>query len=413
MELRNLSSRLVGAGRGPTLCGIGLMASALVLAGCASPDSGAASSADDGTVDVLFVAGTSGPTAKIVSEVAEAMEVAMDQINADGGVNGADLKLEVLDTGGDPTRAASELQRRLSQEGAKPDLVIPGVSSVEALALAPLLTREKIVSINNAASPELNLPEQYPYHFGYTPVPADQQLGLPEAVKELGAKSVVALLGNDPYGQSISAAITPLLEDAGVELKVEEFKLDDLDLSTAYERAISSDPDLIFFEAIGDPAPRLVEAREVVGATGIPTIGGFGINSTNGGPSKWASEKANENLYTQLFASQVYVPAEEREGALAAFFEGMDAVGGVKDTVQAPFIFYDIINMYAAAANGAGSTDAEDVTAQLEGEMEMPDLTFWSEHSWSADDHFPSPTATDLTIAPQGELVDGMFRPFE
>lgn len=409
MKLSRLNRRPAANGSGLRKVAALAAVTALTLTACGSP--GDETSESEGDVSVLFVAGKSGPTATIVKDVTQGLEAAIAEVNSNGGIDGRDLKLEVLDTGGDPTRAVSELQRRLSQ-GSKPDLVIPGVSSVESLALTPLLTREKIVSINNAASPELNKPDEYPYHFGYTPVPLDQQAGLVDGLKELDADSVVALLGNDPYGKAMGAAITERLSGTGIDLKIEEFKLDEIDLSIAYERALASDPDAVFFEAIGDPVKRLVEARAVVGATDIPTIGGFGINSTDGGPSKWATDKQNENLYTEVFAKQVYVAPEDRDDTLKTFFEQIDKLGGVRESVQSPFIFYDIINLYAAAATSAGSTEADKVKEKLEGPLDTG-LVFWNKHSWSPDDHFPSPESSEFSLVPKGELVDGMFKPIE
>ena len=387
----------------------------LALTACgggASGDTGAAASASSkDPVRVLFVGGKSGPTAQIVSETTQGLEAGIAEVNDNGGIGGRKLELEVLDTGGDQTRAVSELQRRLSS-GQKPDLVIPGVSSVEALAMAPILTRQKIVSINNAASPDLNKPDQYPYHFGYTPPGTRQQAGLPAALKELKAKSVVALVGNDAYGETMAQGVKTNLEGTGIDVTVQTFDLADLDLSIAYEKAVSSHPDAVFFEAIGDPAQRLVEARQVVGATDIPAIGGFGINSTNGGPSKWASEEANKNLYTQMFAATKYVAPADRSDVLKTFFKRMDDQGGVQNSVLTPAIFFDIVRLYAAAADEAGSTDAADVAKALEGDMKYPELVMWKKHHWSAKGHFPNPTSDDLTFAPRGELVDGMFRAF-
>jgi branched-chain amino acid transport system substrate-binding protein len=389
-----------------------LAAGSLALTACGSASGDTTSAASDEPVRVLFVAGKSGPTAQIVSETTQGLEAGIAEVNENGGIDGRQLELEVLDTGGDPTRAVSELQRRLSS-GEAPDLVIPGVSSVEALAMAPILTRQSIVSMNNAASPDLNKPDEFPYHFGYTPPGIRQQAGLPTALEELGATSVVALVGNDAYGETMAEGVRSNLEGTGIDVTIETFNLADLDLSVAYERAIASNPDAVFFEAIGDPAQRLVEARLVVGATDIPTIGGFGINSTNGGPSAWAAEEANENLYTQMFAAQQYVAPEERSDVLNTFFERMEEQGGVENSVLTPMIFFDIVRLYSAAANEAGSTEASDVAKALEGDMEYPELVMWSEHHWSADDHFPTPTPEDLAYAPRGELVDGMFRAFE
>jgi branched-chain amino acid transport system substrate-binding protein len=390
-----------------------LAAGTLALSACGGSAGGSTdTAANDEPVRVLFVGGKSGPTAQIVSETTQGLEAGIADVNDNGGIDGRKLELEVLDTGGDQTRAVSELQRRLSS-GEKPDLVIPGVSSVEALAMAPILARQQIVSINNAASPDLNKPEDYPYHFGYTPPGIRQQAGLPDALKELGAKSVVALVGNDAYGETMAQGVKTNLEGTGIDVEVQTFDLADLDLSIAYEKAVSSHPDAVFFEAIGDPAQRLVEARQVVGATDIPAIGGFGINSTNGGPSKWASEEANKNLYTQMFAATKYVAPEDRSDVQKTFFERMDDEGGVQNSVLTPMIFFDIVRIYAAAANEAGSTDAAQVAKALEGDMEYPDVTMWSDHHWSADDHFPTPKPEDLAFAPRGELVDGMFRAFD
>jgi branched-chain amino acid transport system substrate-binding protein len=391
-----------------------LAAGTLALSACGGGAAGddTAPAADGEPIRVLFVGGKSGPTAQIVTETTQGLEAGIAEVNDAGGIDGRKLELEVLDTGGDQTRAVSELQRRLSS-GDKPDLVIPGVSSVEALAMAPILTRQQIVSINNAASPELNKPDEYPFHFGYTPPGLRQQAGLPLALEELGAESVVALVGNDAYGETMAEGVRSNLEGTGIDVTIETFNLADLDLSIAYERAIAGNPDAVFFEAIGDPAQRLVEARQVVGATDIPAIGGFGINSTNGGPSKWASEEANENLYTQMFTATKYVAPEDRSEVLTTFFERMEEQGGVANSVLTPMIFFDIVRIYAAAANEAGSTEAADVAKALEGDMEYPELVMWSDHHWSADDHFPTPQPEDLAFAPRGELVDGMFRAFE
>lgn len=388
-----------------------LVASALTLAACGS-DSDDTSS--DDPVRIMFVAGVSGPTAKPVKETTQGIEAAINEVNANGGAAGRKLELEVLDTGGDPTRAVSELQRRLSS-GNKPHLVIPGVSSVEALAMMPMLTREKIVSINNAASPDLNNPEEYPYHFGYTPSTDRQQTGLPAGLEMLNAKSVVALVGNDAYGKTMGEAVESNLDGTDIDVEVQTFNLEDLDLSIAWERAIAANPDAIFFEAIGDPAQRLVEAREAIGATDIPAIGGFGINSTNGGPSSFGTERANINLYTQLFAAQEYVAPEDRSDTLNTYFSRMDEVGGVGEgnSVQSSMISYDYIRIFAAAVDEAGSTDAEKATEALVGDMDYPALALWSSHRWTSDYHFPKPAAEEFTTVPRGELVDGLFKPFD
>lgn len=386
------------------------LASAALLALTACGGGGGSDDGSEDPIRILFVGGKSGPTAQIVADVTRGTQAAIDAINEDGGVDGRQLELEVLDDAGDPTRAVSELQKRLSS-GDKPDLVMPGVTSAESLAMLPVLTRQKIISANNAASPLLNDPEKYPYHFGYTPSTDRQQGGLPANLKELGAKKVVALVGNDEYGKGMGAAVEQNLEGSGIDVTIETFNLADLDLSVSYERALSKNPDAIYFEAIGEPAQRLVKAREVVGATDVPTLGGFGIFASAGGPSVFASEKANENLWTQVFSAQKYVPEADRSDELSTFLAGGGS-DGYKGGVLSPMISFDIANIYAAAVEAAGSTDGDAVKKALEDpDTEYPELLLWSEHHWTADDHMPNPKSSDLSMVPRGEIVDGMFKP--
>jgi hypothetical protein len=128
--------------------------------------------------------------------------------------------------------------------------------------------------------------------------------------------------------------------------------------------------------------------------------------------AKWATDEQNENLYTEIFTKQVYVAPEDRDQALTEFFAQMDKLGGVRESVQAPFIFFDIMNLYAGAVESAGSTDADKVKEKLEGPLDVG-LTFWHEHQWAPDDHFPSPESREVSMVPKGELVDGMFKPIE
>jgi hypothetical protein len=179
----------------------------------------------------------------------------------------------------------------------------------------------------------------------------------------------------------------------------------------SYERALASKPDAIFFEAIGDPAQRLVKAREVVGATDVPTLGGFGIFATGGGPSVFASEKATTNLYTQIFAAQKYVPDADRSDVLTTFLGGGGA-SGYKGGVLSPMIAFDVVRIYAAAVTAAKTTDTAKVVAALEdAKTEYPELLLWKKHHWTATNHFPEPTPSDLSMVPRGEIVDGMFKP--
>src|SRR5699024_10166322 len=149
------------------------------------------------------------------------------------------------------------------------------------------LSREKIVSGNNAASSELNKPDEYPYHFALAYHHTDVFQNFPEEFKNLGVGKVVGLLGNDAYGESNRAALEEVCQDTEIEFDAEIFELEDIDLTIAYERAVAKNPDVIYMDAVGEPAKRLFEARAAVN-TEIATVAGYGIGSVDGGPGEWA-----------------------------------------------------------------------------------------------------------------------------
>ncbi len=361
-------------------------------------------------VKILFVGGFTGPTSKSVNDAKVAMEASIDDVEEHGGIDGRTVKLETLDTTGDPTQAVSVLQRYVTQN-AKPDFVVPAISSTEALAMVPLLTREKIVSMNNAANPALNSPNKYPYHFGYSLTSKDLQAALPGRLKEMNVKKLAVITPKDAYGTSIADGLKETLAGTGVELTVEEFNPADLDISVSYQRAISGHPDAVFFEAIGDITQRLVETRLSVGATNIPTIAGFGISSIGGGPADWADPAALKNLTMEVFRFQKYVPPEQYTDVQKRFFAHMAAHGGLTSNVLTPGLFWDVIQVLAKAANDAGSTDGDAVKKVLESAtFKFPELMMYSHHGYSADDHFPKPTLDDLSFTTPGPMVKGMFQ---
>lgn len=390
------------------------VAAALSLSACGAgtEKSSTGNSTGKGPISVLLISGVTGPTATVVDDTINGINASIDAVNAAGGVNGRKMKLTVVDNGGDPTRSVSELQKYLSK-GQKPDLVFPGVSSPEALALTPLLSREKIISTNGASSAELNKPNDYPYHFGYMPTSKQQQVGLERDLTTLGAHRVAVMVGNDAFGSALAAGVRNELKDGKIKVDVTTFDLAALDLSIVVDRAMAKHPDAFFTDALGEPAHRIVEARTVVGATDIPMIVGPAIASSDGGPSNWASVKTNANLYTELYAAQSYVAPADRTGVLKAFYNNMANHNGIKKGGSAivPMISYDMITLYAAAANEAGSTNPDKVKAALEGDMKYPPLVQWPNMHWTADNHFPTLSEDDTKILPRGALVDGLFKP--
>ena len=138
----------------------------------------------------------SGQAAKMVQEMA------IKEVNANGGMGGRQVDIVFGDDGADPTRAVTEAKRLIDQEKVHV-LIGPGIAAV-ALATAPLVTPAKMLSFPMSGTPAIN-PTTFPYGFAsFYPADAFLEAMVDYAVDKLGAKSIAVMA--DTGGQGKAAA---------------------------------------------------------------------------------------------------------------------------------------------------------------------------------------------------------------
>lgn len=352
------------------LGGAGL-ALALTVTGCSAQPTAPAE--DQPPFNLVFIAGTSGVTADLVSDYQRAIEIAIDDVNADGGILGREVVLEVLDDQADPAQAVSVLQERLAS-GEKPDLVFAGVSSAEALAMLPVLANENIPATGMGASPLLDTTEEFPlYRSLVVNLGTSLQL-LPEKLEAENVEKLVVLTSQDGFGEGTLAAVSANIDDIpGLEVVKQTYDPAALDLTTAFQRAVEEKPDAVFFDCYGAPCPRLFEARDrVPGADDLLLLGGTGVSQVDA-PSSIASEQAQANFEFIVWQSQIV--SEEPTEAFTSFTDRFDTSDDV-DNLNLGAIAYDAIRLWAKAADAAGSTEAEAVIAEVDAGVEA-DPGYW------------------------------------
>src|SRR5690554_2134363 len=124
-----------------------VMAAGLVVGGAACSADG---SDDDGPIRVGVPLGLTGPAATTADWARMGVELAADEINADGGIDGREVELVVIDTELDPTKAVTAVNRLINQDDV--DLIVGPMTSDETLATLPHSTRANIASINGSGS---------------------------------------------------------------------------------------------------------------------------------------------------------------------------------------------------------------------------------------------------------------------
>ena len=124
---------------GPLFAAAGVIA--LAVAGMS------AARAQDITIGLNMV--KSGALKNLGEATETSVDIAVDEINAKGGINGHKLKVIKYDTGSDPKQAATATQKFAQDDGAL--AVIGPFSSGEAAVAFPVGERLGIVQIPNAA----------------------------------------------------------------------------------------------------------------------------------------------------------------------------------------------------------------------------------------------------------------------
>lgn len=140
--------------------------------------------------------------------------LAVDEINAGGGVNGRKLELIVRDTQSDPTKAVNGVAELIHRQ--KVHIIWGPLNSGEALAATPLIARESIPQVHPCWVDSLIDVKKYPYAFRNAP--SNQQIGAAAnhyVVDILKRKKVAVISDTTGYGTASVEAYVPMLKEKG------------------------------------------------------------------------------------------------------------------------------------------------------------------------------------------------------
>ena len=220
----------------------------------------------------------SGGAAQYGVSIRNGFQLAADEINAAGGVNGNKLQLVIEDEQGKKEDAINVFKKLIFQD--KVLMVFGPTLSNSAQAADPIAQASKTVvfGTSNTADGITSIGD---YVFRNSVTEADV---LPEtikmAVKKAGVKKVAVIYGNDDvFTKSGYDNFKKALEDLKIPVTTTEtFAKGDVDFKAQLTKIKASNPDAIVLSALlAEGAPLMVQARQI--GLKIPFIGGNGMNS--------------------------------------------------------------------------------------------------------------------------------------
>lgn len=250
---------------------------ALTLAGAllALPACSDAGSADGGDAQpeeytLLWINPLSGASASFGEASRGAIELALEDIEAAGGINGAELKILFEDNELQAEASITAYQRAI---GENPVAVMTAGSSV-VLALNPLAEQDEVMVANiGAQSPALISPD-LPFVYNFIPTSAAEATRLADRmVNEDDIEKVAVLAVDNDYGKDTSAAFEEAFTSEGGEVAAHEIHpLGGTDMRTQLTKIKASGADaLVLVSNVGEVGHAAAQAQEL--AIGMPLYG--------------------------------------------------------------------------------------------------------------------------------------------
>ncbi|MBI3213305.1 MAG: urea ABC transporter substrate-binding protein [Mycobacterium sp.] len=232
-----------------------LAATTVLAAGCGSKAGDGQSNVSEGcadtsgsTVAVGAINSLSGGLAVSESVIHDAIAMAVDEINAGGGVLGKKLQLHSEDGASEPTVFAEKAQKLVNEDCVA--AVFGGYTSASRKAMLPVFEDANALLYYGQQYEGL---ESSPNIF-YTGATTNQQI-IPslDYLKQQGVKSLY-LVGSDyVFPRTSNAIVRKYAEANGIEIKGEDYApLGTTNFSTIVNKIRTADADAVFNVVVGD-----------------------------------------------------------------------------------------------------------------------------------------------------------------
>jgi len=357
-------------------------------------------------VKVALVAAMSGGSALSGEAIKRGLTVAIDEINARGGVlGGSKLELVIRDEEGNPSKGVTAARDVIERE--KAVAVFGGLHSPVGLAMLPVFHELKVPYVGTwAAATNITRNGRTP-NFMFRVSANDDIVDhflAKHVVEKLGKKKPGVILENTPWGASNQEGLTKWLGRMGAPaVGFEKFNWNDPDMSPQLLRLRNGGADAIVMVANAPEGAQVVKSRAKIGWD-VPTVSHWGISG--GRFSELTGELSESVVFVQTY-SFFGKQSEVGERVIAA----LKAKYGIKgpEDILAPVgtaNAYDAMHLVALAIDKAGAADGAKIRDALENLGEHRGLIKSYKRPFTADEH-DALTENDYILVTwkQGKIV--------
>ncbi|WP_093385410.1 ABC transporter substrate-binding protein [Variovorax sp. OV329] len=340
----------------------------------------------------------SGPLAGFGKQSRNGMQLAVDEINEQGGINGRKLKLYVEDSGYDPKKAVLAAQKLVNQD--KIFIMAGHIGTAQNMAAMPVQFEKNVINF----FPITAAREMYePFHklkYSFAATYYDQiRLALPKMVKDKSAKRVCAIYQDDEFGLEVLRGAEAGMKTTGMELvEKTSYKRGATDFSSQVAKMKAANCDMVVLGTI---------IRETIGTVGEARKTGF--NPTFLGSSAAYTDlihklggKAMDGVYATMTVQNPYTDEQSQP---IRFWANKYKTKFNEDPTVFSVYGYSIIQSFAAAAQKAGANLGTDSFIKV-----MDSMTYEPDMFGSAKATYSPTKRLGSDLSRLSQIQDGKWK---
>lgn len=313
-------------------------------------------------IKIGLVTALSGQSALAGEAITRGMQIAIDEINAKGGLlGGRKLELVRRDDEANPAKGVVAARELIYRE--KVAVVFGGLDTPVSMAIVPLMNQEKVPFMGpwaagtgitqNGANPN--------FAFRVSAVDEIVDVGmLAYAQKTFKTRKPGLILVNNPWGESNEKGLKVAMAAKGVTpAGVEKFEANDVDMVPQLTRLKAAGADTLFMVGNVGPSAQVVKSLERMGWK-VPVVSHWGPAGGRFTELAGAMAKDVHFVQTYSFFGKQSPVGERVIKAMMAKYPNVKGPGDISPAVGVANA-YDGMHLAALAIQAAGSTKGDDI----------------------------------------------------
>lgn len=361
----------------------------MTVVGCGSTQATKQVNESEDTIKIGLLTPRTGKVAQYGINVENAAKLAIDEVNAAGGIDGKKVEMIVYDNKGDATESINLFKRLVDND--KVVAIVGPVISSTALAVAPLAEQKGIPVITpTATNVDVTLDSDYMFRACFTD-PYQGGIMSKFAADDLKAKSAAILYNSgDDYSTGLAEAFKENFEGLGGNITdYEAYTEDEKDFKAVLTNIKANAPDVLYVPDYYNTIGLIAEQVKQVGLE-VKMLGADG----------WDDVQKDYGSVTEGYYFTNHYAADDTDEIVQNFVKSYQESyeGNTPNALGA--LGYDATKIMCAAIDKADSTNGEDIVKAI-GETDMDCVAGHITFDANGD---PEKAVTILTIH-DGKLV--------